>query len=297
MGETLISANQSVTQWGAIANRLLTRLAYNCYTVLMNPSPFPGMNPYLEGDMWSEFHERLASKISEQLMPLLLPKYVALLAKYHAVTTSISLVGENPAFRRAVYPDVHITQISPFPTSQTGGVAVLEPTATLPTATEVEQPISFIEIRDVSSRQLVTIIEILSPVNKQGKGFATYLAKRADIIQSDVHLVEIDLLRGGNGIELDGEMPKGDYFTFVSDSRRKPLTDIWAFRLRDKLPTVPVPLRSPEMFVALDLQQAIEDCYRTVPYDLLLDYDVSPPLPAFNESESVWIRQRVRKVK
>jgi len=49
----------------------------------MNKSPFPGMDPYLEGEMWQEFHDRLANQISAQLMPLLRPKYVALLHKYH----------------------------------------------------------------------------------------------------------------------------------------------------------------------------------------------------------------------
>ena len=32
------------------------------------PSPFPGMDPYLEGEMWQEFHSRLANQISEQLL-------------------------------------------------------------------------------------------------------------------------------------------------------------------------------------------------------------------------------------
>ena len=35
------------------------------------PSLFPGMDPYLEGEMWQEFHDRLVNQISAQLMPLL----------------------------------------------------------------------------------------------------------------------------------------------------------------------------------------------------------------------------------
>jgi len=38
------------------------------------PSPFPGMDPSLEGDMWQEFHETLASAMRAQLMPLLTPR-------------------------------------------------------------------------------------------------------------------------------------------------------------------------------------------------------------------------------
>jgi hypothetical protein len=41
------------------------------------PSPFPGMDPYLEGYLWSDVHHRLATQISDQLMPLLRPQYVA----------------------------------------------------------------------------------------------------------------------------------------------------------------------------------------------------------------------------
>ena len=48
-------------------------------------TPFPGMDPYLEGDMWQEFHETLASAMRAQLMPQLAPKYVALLAKRYVV--------------------------------------------------------------------------------------------------------------------------------------------------------------------------------------------------------------------
>lgn len=37
-------------------------------------SPFPGIDPYLEGEMWQEFHETLAGAIRAQLMPKLAPR-------------------------------------------------------------------------------------------------------------------------------------------------------------------------------------------------------------------------------
>ena len=40
------------------------------------PSPFPGMDPYLEGELWQEFHETLAGAIREQLLKVLPPRYV-----------------------------------------------------------------------------------------------------------------------------------------------------------------------------------------------------------------------------
>ena len=46
------------------------------------PSPFPGMDPYLEGYLWPDVHSALAGKIRQQLAPLLRPRYAARLAVY-----------------------------------------------------------------------------------------------------------------------------------------------------------------------------------------------------------------------
>src|SRR5690349_3874869 len=73
-------------------------------------SPFPGMDPYLEGEMWQEFHERLAHQISTQLMPLLGARYVALLAKRYVLhTADLGIVGLNST--RELYPDVHVAEV------------------------------------------------------------------------------------------------------------------------------------------------------------------------------------------
>ena len=78
------------------------------------PSPFPGIDPYLEGDLWQEFHDRLANQISMQLMPRLTPKYVALLAKRYVIDSPVLGVFDlAPA--RVFYADVHVVT-SPGPT-------------------------------------------------------------------------------------------------------------------------------------------------------------------------------------
>jgi hypothetical protein len=41
-------------------------------------NPFPGMDPYLEGDLWTTVHTDLCAEIARQLSPQLRPKYVAL---------------------------------------------------------------------------------------------------------------------------------------------------------------------------------------------------------------------------
>ena len=48
----------------------------------MQMSPFPGMDPYLEGDLWPDMHHALAAQIRRQLMPVILPKYVARISRY-----------------------------------------------------------------------------------------------------------------------------------------------------------------------------------------------------------------------
>ena len=57
--------------------------------------------------------------------------------------------------------------------------------------------LSYVEIRDRRDRELVTVVELLSPANKHpGPDREQYLAKRMELLNGPVHLVEIDLLRG-----------------------------------------------------------------------------------------------------
>src|SRR5579859_4817815 len=92
------------------------------------PSPFPGMDAYLEGDLWQEFHETLAGAIRGQVAPLLGSKYAALLAKRYVLDRPSLGVFDLPP--RTIYPDVHV--VSPrerLPVGTTGvvGAATLTP--------------------------------------------------------------------------------------------------------------------------------------------------------------------------
>ena len=44
------------------------------------PSPFPGMDPYLEGNLWPDVHQALASEIRRQLANQLRPRYAVRLS-------------------------------------------------------------------------------------------------------------------------------------------------------------------------------------------------------------------------
>ncbi|MFQ5342860.1 MAG: DUF4058 family protein [Anaerolineae bacterium] len=259
------------------------------------PSPFPGMDPYLEGDMWQEFHETLAGAIRAELMPLLRPKYVALLAKRYVLDRPVLGIFDMPP-QRTFYPDVHV--VAPAGTLVAepagSGVAVAKPPVELPSPVPEEVPLLSVEIRDVAERRLVTIIEILSPVNKHGEGVRDYAERRMDLLQTSTHLLEIDLLRQGTRIQLLGEPPPAAYYIYLSRVQRRPYTQIWPVALRDPLPAIPVPLLPPDPDVPLDLQAAVKSCFALVGYERLLDYAGPPPPPELTEDDAAWLDEVLR---
>lgn len=262
------------------------------------PSPFPGMDPYLEGDLWQEFHDRFANQLSAQLMPLLSPKYVALLAKRYVLDSPVLGVFDV-GLPRIIYPDVHVVAIPGVPSASpitTGAQvdnsatsAITTPTMELPSPMVVPQ--LYVEIRDVAQRQLVTVIEVLSPANKHGEGAREYNERRVELLATQAHLLEIDLLRGGARITLHGEPTPAPYYVYLSRSQRRPFTQIWSVGLRDRLPRVPVPLLAPDPDVPLDLQAALDACFNLVGYERLLDYAAAPPGPALMEPDLQWVAE------
>jgi len=253
------------------------------------------MDPYLEGDMWQEFHETLASAMRAQLMPLLAPRYVALLAKRYILTRpTVGIVDLPP---RIVYPDVHVVAplAAPPATGRDGApTAVAEPAVELPSLLSEEVPHLSIEIRDVAHRLLVTVIEILSPINKRSEGARDYDARRTELLSTRTHLLEIDLLRRGTRIQLDGEPPSAPYYIYLSRWQRRPLTQVWLLPLHAPLPTVPVPLVPPDPEVPLDMQAAVQACFDLVGYERLFDYTSPPPTPEFNTEDAAWVDEVLR---
>lgn len=148
------------------------------------PSPFPGMDPYLEGSFWTTVHFSLSAEFVRQLAHRLRPNYLVLPIE--------SFVEEMPESEGAGRPVTLADQ---------PGAATAAPLQ-LATFTPTPIPHVTIEIRDVANRELVTAIELLSPTNKRGSGREEYLAKRRRILLSTAHLMEIDLLRGGHRVPM-----------------------------------------------------------------------------------------------
>jgi len=251
------------------------------------------MDPYLEGEMWQEYHQILANAIRAQLMPRLAPKYVALVATRSVVESSELGISTSES-ARVLYPDVHVAGIGRLHESS-GNTLVSEPAAELISPTLEEVPILSVEIRDVARRRLVTLLEILSPANKQDEGAREYNQRRLEILQTPTHLLEIDLLRRGQRIRLEGRLPAAHYYVFLSHANRRPKTEVWPMDLKQSLPTVPVPLLRPDPDVPLDLQAAVRACFELVGYERLLDYSLEPAPPPLSSGDQRWLKERLRE--
>ena len=252
---------------------------------------FPGMDPYLEEPaLWPDVHHELSSSIRNQIQPLLSPRYIAAIEPYVAMET-IEIV---PA--RSVVPDIAV--IERERTGNTGGVATAIAPAPLTGTVALEIPTRYhrIEIRRVGEGTLVTAIEILSPVNKRPGADAAdaYDRKRRQIFNSDAHLLEIDLLRGGRRPALLQPLPDDPYFIFLSRVEERPLIRIWPLPLRKPIPIVPIPLQWPDPDIPLDLNDALARAYRSARYDLRIDYRQTPPPPELPAEDAAWLDSHLR---
>jgi hypothetical protein len=156
-----------------------------------------------------------------------------------------------------------------------------------------------VEIRETDTGLLVTAIEILSPVNKRPghEAFDTYQRKRRDLLRTDVNLMEIDLLRGGRRPPLITPLPEAPYFIFLSRGERRPAVEIWPLSLQEVIPILPVPLRTPDPDVPLDLVQAIQTVYTEAAYDLRIDYNQPPPKPDLPLNWLQWLDEHLKSAR
>jgi hypothetical protein len=182
------------------------------------PSPFPGMNPFLEQERaWNDFHESFMPAARDAIAVQVRPHFIAKINEH----LFIHEMPEDP--RRFVgRSDVSVTR-PPFAPSAEGvaAAAVEAPAKVRLPAVDMER-LSFIEIRDRDGWQLVTVIELLSPANKYaGPDREQYLAKRGQLLASAVHFVEIDLLRGGPRMPMQN-LPECDYCVLVSRVETRP---------------------------------------------------------------------------
>jgi hypothetical protein len=257
------------------------------------PSPFPGMDPYIEdAEVWSDFHGDLAAEIRARLNLVIRPRYVARLAP--RVTYEEVEIARSGLVR----PDVTVWQAQP-PVRQGPKASAAITQAPAESLVPLEVPLSLygVEIRETGTLQLVTAIEILSPVNKRRghEAHAAYRRKRRQLFRSDAHLLEIDLLRDGERPPLEHPVPPAPYYVVLSRSDRRPKVEVWPLQLQDSLPVLPIPLLAPDPDVALDLKAIVAAVYERGGYADVIDYSRPPPPPPLPPEAAAWLEQHLAR--
>jgi hypothetical protein len=262
------------------------------------PSPFPGMDPYLETpNLWPDVHHRIISEIQSALNPVLLPRYVA------RVELRIYVSDEDDAGRSSLrIPDVRIERTAKHKRTkktpnQSVSVAIAEP-LTIPLLIDDEIEEARLEIRHRESSDLVTVIEVLSPSNKVrgSDGRVSFMAKRREILRSEVHWVEIDLLREGDPSVARLARAGSDYRIVVSRGEDHRHGKYWPVSVRQPLPVIGIPLRGKDPDAPLDLNAVLRAAYDNAAYGVSIDYrrDPEPPL---SRADAAWAAKLLREHK
>jgi hypothetical protein len=244
------------------------------------------MDPYLEqDDAWHDFHERFVPLVATILGAQLRPRYIVKIDE-HIYVHELGAESRRWAGRADVSLGHGPHEAAPGTGAATG---VLEAPARVRLPAVDRERLSFVEIRDRKDRELITVVELLSPANKYaGPDREQYLSKRMELLNGPVHLVEIDLLRGGPPLPAS-DRPECSYSVLVSRCEDRPEADLWPIGLRERLPEIPVPVRSPDPDARLDLKAILDRIYDDAGYaDYIYDGTPSPRLKA---EDMEWARQ------
>jgi len=264
------------------------------------PSPFPGMDPFLEKTpIFHELHTQMLADMQSQLQLQIRPKYVARLERH---LSEGSVWGLDIETMDRKEPDVAIVKgesgRSPSPprliVKEAAAVAIEELTAEELELRKQRRIVIYVNQRP---RLAVTGIELLSPSNKK-QGTLTrerYLEKRSSAMHGGLHWVEIDLLRGGARPEIPIDVPpQTDYLAYIaqatSTGRRHSL---YPWQLTDPLPVLPIPLLGDDRAV-IDLAASFRWAYDRIAADDEAEYAASPPLPPIREGFTEWMDDLLR---
>lgn len=256
------------------------------------PSPFPGMDPYLESPIfWSSFHTRLLVAIADALAPQLRPKY------YIDVETRTYQDQDETRDELLVgIPDATVLAVNA--SKQKSEKQQIELAATLtqkrPQFIALPMPVTikerYLEVRELGSDIVIAVIEVLSPKNKQkGKGRTTYERKRGRVLGSMTHLIEIDLLRGNTPMAMLGEVQPTDYRIIVSRSSQRPQAELYSFNLQDQIPSFPLPLKPEDRESRIELQAIVDGVCERADYYERIDYRQPVPPPALSDANKQWV--------
>lgn len=244
------------------------------------------MDPYLEGHLWRDFHHDFASQVRRELAPLLPPHYVA------RIEVAIVIDNMPDSEYGLIYPDIGVVTKKlkePPPSLSTVEDSSLTAPLTIPIS-DFEVKNFTVEVRDTENNDLVTSIEILSPVNKREPNLTHYLLKRAKLREAGVHLIEIDLIRRGQRPFQHPRIPDVPYLITLTRATLLE-AEVWPLTLQQPLPTIPIPLRHPDPDVPLNLARAFNTVYESAYYNRSIDYNNDPPPPKLPTADLEWWQQ------
>ena len=261
------------------------------------PSPFPGMDPYLEDPLlWPSVHHLLISHVGMTLNSLIPPGYVA------GFGERVYVAGPD----REIYPDILLKgkpRIGGVDSPSAGPAADAAGDAPWIIAVADDEMVeSYVEIRALGELQrVVSVIEVLSPRNKTSgsEGRQLYRQKQREILAGDTHLLEIDLLRSGQhtvAAPRDALLRRGPYHYLVSLSRGnlRHNCEVWGIGLSSPLPRVRVPLAGSDPDVILDLQAVWRQVYEAGAFERVLDYGSTPGVP-LSQADTDWADELLRR--
>lgn len=270
------------------------------------PSPFPGMDPFIEiNPRWEGFHAWFVRKLAEQAMPAAQAAGCWIDVErtiYHRDPDGeVILIGKPD---HTVAPDASLPGWKESH-EENGGIAVAAPSAVHEKVLDPEDPEAewqdYLVVRELEQLQRVlAVVELLSPSNKSGDYAAKYREKRRRFLLSNAHFMEIDFLRGGANPSRDlfPELPRTPYFIFVA---RKTLAgrndEGYPLQLQDPLPVVALPLGAPRPDLPLDLPAAFRAAYDLAIRRGSIRYQQeTPPPPPLSEADAAWVKQIVQTV-
>jgi hypothetical protein len=226
------------------------------------PSPFPGMDPYLEHPkLWPAFQHQLLACLYQVLLP-------GLVDRYRARVGSRTYVSEMPLFTSII---------------------------------REEYTEEFIEIRTRTDSRLVTLLEVVSPANKTTPaGRAVYLEKRKEAVAQRAAVVEIDLVMQGKPTltySRDG-LPEFDHAVSVTRSGAADRYEIYTATVQKRLPKFKLPLAADDRDALLDLQAAFARAYDLGGFAAAVEYRNPPPgeVP-LTDAQRAWVNELLKQAK
>lgn len=221
------------------------------------PSPFPGMDPYLEAaPLWPEFQHNLVACWMEVLLPSIGDRYRLRVGTRAYVNQQVLLVS--------VIKEQHKEE--------------------------------YLEVRQRGTDKLITLVEVISPANRTtAVGRQEYLAKRAEARQAGAHVVEHDLvLQGQTCLEVAPDSdPDYDYAITVGRARQPDRADMYSTTIQKKLPRIRLPLASDHQDLVVDVQAVFARCYDRF-FTGRINYKKDPPV-MLRDSDHKWMVQTLKQ--